>query len=326
VQISSEAQNVLEAIKKFQPVRPNLLVENLGISEKTIYKHLARLLSENLVTKIDSNGKSFYLINQKSRDINIDPLNLADLLIEQNYIYVSPSGEMIRGLMGLHEWCIKNNTSFEKQKSLYATRLKDLGKLKRDGLISAKKRILSGTEKVFLNDVFFSDFYTFDHFGKTKLGQLIYVAKTSQNIDLIREISANIKPSILKLIEEYNIQQVCFIPPTIDRKIQIMDELKKSLNLDLTEIKIEKVTSKTKVAQKTLRKLEDRIANARTTMAVDPNQKITGNVLMIDDATGSGATLNETAKKILNITNAKIKIIGYTVVGSFKGFDVISEI
>jgi len=107
---------------------------------------------------------------------------------------------------------------------------------------------------------------------------------------------------------------------------RVMDELKKSLNLDLTEINIEKVTSKTKVAQKTLRKLEDRIANARTTMAVDPNQKITGNVLIIDDATGSGATLNETAKKILNITNAKVKIIGYTVVGSFKGFDVISEI
>jgi len=326
MQISSEAQNVLEAIKKFQPVRPNLLVENLGMSEKTIYKHLARLLSESLVTKIGSSGKSFYLINQKSKDINIDPLNLTDLLIEQNYIYVSPSGEIIRGLNGFNEWCIKNNMNFEKQKSLYATRLKDLGKIRIGGLISAKKRILPGTERVLLNDVFFSDFYTFDHFGKTRLGQLIYVAKTSQNIDLIREISMSIKPAILKLIEKYNVQQVCFIPPTIDRKIQIMDELKKFLNLDLTEIRIEKVTSKTKVAQKTLRKLEDRIANARTTMAVDPNQKITGNVLIIDDATGSGATLNETAKKILNITNAKVKIIGYTVVGSFKGFDVISEI
>jgi len=229
-------------------------------------------------------------------------------------------------LSGFNDWCLKSNLNFEKEKKLYSKRLKDLGSLKQDGLISAKKRILSGTNDMAIDEVFFGDFYTFDHYGKTKLGQLIYIAKTSQNIDLIREITASIRPSILKLIKKYSIQQVCFIPPTIDRKIQIMDELKKSLNLDLAEVKIEKVASKTKIAQKTLRKLEDRIINAKTTIAINPNQPITANILIIDDATGSGATLNETAKKIQNIANKKVKIIGYTVVGSYKGFDIISEI
>ena len=51
-----------------------------------------------------------------------------------------------------------------------------------------------------------------------------------------------------------------------------------------------------------------------------------GNVLIVDDATGSGATLNETANKIRKITDKKIKIIGYSVVGSYKNFDVISEV
>lgn len=39
-----------------------------------------------------------------------------------------------------------------------------------------------------------------------------------------------------------------------------------------------------------------------------------------------GATLNETAKKIKNIAKNNIKVIGYSVVGSYKGFDVISEV
>jgi predicted amidophosphoribosyltransferase len=87
-----------------------------------------------------------------------------------------------------------------------------------------------------------------------------------------------------------------------------------------------KIPSVTRVPQKTLRKLEDRIMNAKTTIAINPNQKIDANVLIIDDATGSGATLNETAGKLRNVAKKKIKIIGYSVVGSYKGFDVISEV
>ena len=78
--------------------------------------------------------------------------------------------------------------------------------------------------------------------------------------------------------------------------------------------------------QKTLRKLKDRIVNAKTTIVVNPTQKINSNILIIDDATGSGATLNETAGKIRKIAKKGIKIIGYSVVGSYKGFDVISEV
>lgn len=327
--ISTEAGNVLKTIEKYQPVRPSLLVEKLELSEKTLYKHLSTLLDENLIVKRGTNGKSYYYVNDKVSDndyISVDPLDTIDLLIEQNYIYVNPSGVIKRGLKGFNEWCEKNKLNFDLQKKLYSKKLKDISKIKKFGLIFAKNRILSGNEKVILDEVLFSDFYTFDHFGKTKLGQLIYIAKTSQNVELIREISLIIKPSIIQLIKKYNIEMVCFIPPTIDRKIQIMDELEKSLNLSIPKLKIEKVASQTKVAQKTLRKLEDRIINAKNTIALNPNQKIIGNVLIIDDATGSGATLNETAKKIRNISENKIKIYGYSVVGSYKGFDVISEI
>ena len=40
-------------------------------------------------------------------------------------------------------------------------------------------------------------------------------------------------------------------------------------------------------------------------IAVDPRKKIQSNVLIIDDAVGSGATLNEVAKKIKKISSKK---------------------
>jgi len=48
-------------------------------------------------------------------------------------------------------------------------------------------------------------------------------------------------------------------------------------------------------------------------------------VLLIDDAVGSGATLNETAKK-LKLSGMAKKVIGFAIVGSMKGFEVIREV
>lgn len=50
------------------------------------------------------------------------------------------------------------------------------------------------------------------------------------------------------------------------------------------------------------------------------------NIVLIDDAVGSGATLNETAKKIRAQGLCRGKIIGLAITGSAKGFDVISEV
>jgi predicted amidophosphoribosyltransferase len=79
------------------------------------------------------------------------------------------------------------------------------------------------------------------------------------------------------------------------------------------------------VPQKTLNKLADRIENAKNTIVVSGDSSF-HNILLIDDAVGSGATLNETAKKVRDKKMCKGKIIGLAVTGSFNGFDVISEV
>lgn len=323
--ISKEASEVLESIRKYGPVRSVQLVGILNISTKTLYKHLSVLLDNRLIKKIGTTPKVFYIISN-TEEIEQEIVNENDYFIEQNYIYVSPSGEIVRGVNGFKVWCQRNNFDFSKEKLIYSKKHKEMSKFKKNNLISAKKIILSGGKDLQLDEVFFSDFYSFDHFGKTKLGQLVYLGKTSQNKKLIAEIAKLVKPGIEYIISKYQIELVCFVPPTIDRKVQFLDVLKSNLNLRVSELTAMKVIGSTRIAQKTLRKLEDRIINAKQTIAVNPRQLVDSNVLIIDDAAGSGATLNEIAKKIKNISLKKIKVIGYSVVGSFKGFDVISEV
>jgi predicted amidophosphoribosyltransferase len=103
-----------------------------------------------------------------------------------------------------------------------------------------------------------------------------------------------------------------------------MDFMKRSLVLSVAEINIQKISGIIPVPQKSLSKLNERINNANNTFAVFGNQKFE-KVLLIDDAVGSGATLNQIAQKIKEKGIAKT-VVGLAVVGSFKGFDVITDI
>jgi predicted amidophosphoribosyltransferase len=142
---------------------------------------------------------------------------------------------------------------------------------------------------------------------------------------MIKNLSISIRAKIINLISEYNIDAVCYIPPTIKREVQLMKELENNLKLPIKKIKIVKIKSDIAVPQKTLNKLRDRIENAERTFFLD-DKEIYNNILIIDDAVGSGATLNIIAGKIRQAKLTKGKIIGLAIAGSYKGFDVISEV
>ncbi len=186
-------------------------------------------------------------------------------------------------------------------------------------------KIKSTFDEVWLDEVFYVDFYSIEIFGKTKLGQLLLFAKQSQNRKLIHEIADIIKNPLLNVIKQYNIDGIGFIPPTVKREIQLIKLLQNRLNLNQRIIKIDKIRTSVTVPQKTLTKLKDRIINASETMALN-DSVVYENILLVDDALGSGATLNEIAKKIRQKGVCRGKIIGFVITGSFKSFDVISEV
>jgi predicted amidophosphoribosyltransferase len=96
------------------------------------------------------------------------------------------------------------------------------------------------------------------------------------------------------------------------------------LKINKPKINIVKIKTPVSVPQKTLKKLDDRIENARETFVVDDNRSFK-KILLVDDALGSGATFNEICKKIKDSKVAK-KTICLAITGSFSGFEVISEV
>jgi predicted amidophosphoribosyltransferase len=187
------------------------------------------------------------------------------------------------------------------------------------------QKLQSSFEAVYLDELFYLDFYSIERFGKTKLGQLLLYAKQNQNAELITQLAVSARPQIEKLITRFAVDAVGFIPPTVKREVQFMVEFAKQLRLTVPIISTTKVTSDVAVPQKTLTKIEDRIENARRTIIVTERKQYK-NILLIDDAVGSGATLNETANKLKDQKVATGKVIGLAITGSYKGFDVISEI
>lgn len=133
-----------------------------------------------------------------------------------------------------------------------------------------------------------------------------------------------IKEKISRLLKTLIADAVCFVPPTIRREVQIMKYLRQHLQIPLPNLNIKKISGLIPVPQKSLNKLEERIVNAQSSFAVVETRKF-NQVVLIDDAVGSGTTMNEIAKKIREKGIAK-KVTGIAITGSFKGFDVISDI
>ncbi len=312
----------------------------LDITDRAIRKQLRSLFKSGKIEKVGKPPKVFYILpkkqsalktdsarfSAKSGDARMDEISSeARRIIENNFLYITPRGERLDGAKGFIRWCDDRSLDIGKKAIEYAAIYKKYAEFKENGLISGKKKIEDTFKNgICLNDIFYADFYTWEIFGKTKLGQLLLYGKQSQDKKIIMEITEGIKLLVGFLIKKYGIKAVGFIPPTIKREVQFMKVLEKGLRVTVPVFKIEKAKTEIITPQKTLSKLQDRIENAEHSIFVTDIRKF-GNVLLIDDAVGSGATMNQVACKIKKAGLAK-KVFGFAITGSAKGFDVISEV
>ncbi len=322
--LMSTKKKVFDYIKKRQRVTVGELVDNFNISRWAIYKHLNSLMKEGKITKTGKPPRVFYLVkkDEKERDFLIDEKDKK--IIEGNYLIITPSGERKEGVEGFAYWCNKNNLDVGKVANEYVKTFEKYNNYKKSGVINGNDKFQNTFRDIFLDDIYYLDFYSVERFGKTKLGQLLLYGKQSGNKKIIKEIIEIIKPKIERIIKTHKIDAVGFIPWTVKREVQIMRELEKGMKIATGKIKIEKIKTEITVPQKTLNKLGDRVENAEKTIILTENVRYK-NVLLVDDAVGSGATMNETARQIKDKKIAK-KVVGIAITGSFKGFDVISEV
>lgn len=319
------SEKILNYIANKGQASGNELALLLGITTRAVRKQLSNLFTEGKIHKIGKPPQVFYLIKkeQKPQDEDGIPKNL-EKIINENYLIVTPTGEREEGLNGFRYWCKRQNLPLQKTAVEYERALQKYTAYKKGGLINGMYKMKHTFDSVYLDKIFYLDFYSIERFGKTKLGQLLLYAKQSQNKDLIHELVTQIKSKVNILVKKYAVNAVGFIPPTVKREVQLMRELERQLNLSIPSISLVKVKTPVAVPQKTLTKLEDRVENAKKTIVVD-DTRVYDVMLLIDDALGSGSTLNETAWKIKKQGLAKM-VIGLAITGSFSGFEVISEV
>ncbi|MFA5995592.1 MAG: phosphoribosyltransferase family protein [Patescibacteria group bacterium] len=326
---------VLEYIEQNKQATAFELVNYLNISRQAVFKQLKKLNLQNKLVKIGKPPKVYYILatnigewfqEARGNTTNVQLSEEQKRIIDNNYLYVSSFGHIYKGMDGFVHWCVNTKQPIEKTAIEYIKTLKKYAAYRnKDGLLDGMKKMKNSFKTVYLDSVFYLDFYSIERFGKTKLGKMLLYAKQSQNKTLIKQLTLEIKPQVQKIILQYNIDGVGFIPPTIKREVQLMSVLAKQLDIKQEIISINKVINDVAVPQKTLTKIDERITNARNTIYVTERKKFE-NILLIDDAVGSGATLNETAKKIRAQNLCTGKIIGLALTGSYKGFDVISEV
>jgi hypoxanthine-guanine phosphoribosyltransferase len=326
--ITDTSNKISQYLKEKGQATASELIDYLGISRQALYKQLAKLQKKQEIYKLGRPPKVFYYVAKKKTDYGdvalIDEKNKK--IIEDNFLFITPAGEKKQGLEAFSAWCAKYNLPPTKTAEEYVLTLKKYNQYRRpDGLIDGTEKIKKIFPNFCLDNLYYLDFYSIERFGKTKLGQFLLYAKQSQNRQIIKELIANIKERIEEAIQKEKIDAVIFVPPTVKREVQFMKELEKNLSLSVRKIIIEKIKTEIAVPQKTLNKLEDRMENARKTFVLKKDG-VYNNILLIDDAVGSGATFNEIACKIKSSGICNGKIIGLAITGSFKGFDVISEV
>ena len=332
--VNSQKMKIKNKIEKALDEKGDLsvkeLVDMLDVSKQAIHIALNQLLEQDIILKFGRTPKTIYRLNNK------DQLAKADLTVinsenqaylVKNFLLITEIGKMMEGIEGFSLWCQKRNLPVEKTLDEFLkTKLKYDIYFDANGIIDGKEKLVNtkGYDKIHLDDILYLDFYAIERFGKTRLGTLLHYAKQGQNKFLMKILLSEIKPKVQLLLKTTPFDAVGFVPPTIRREVQIMKYLETHLKINLPKVNIQKISGIIPVPQKSLNKLEERISNAENTFAVTETVKY-NHLLLIDDAVGSGSTMNQIAGKIKQKGIAQ-KITGLAIVGSFKGFDVITDV
>lgn len=319
---------ILNLMDKQSQMTVHELSFKLQVSRQYIHRLLNEIEEDGLIEIVGTPPKVYYTLKTQSDSGYISEITLEDeTFLGQHFLLVDPLGNMLEGLEAMRYWCEKQNLPIQKTISEYIeTRKKYLAFYTYNDLIDGTEKLskTKGMDRIGVDKLYYLDFYAIERFGKTRLGTLMHYAKQGQNKTLMKQIVSEIRQRVYRLIDIQQIDAVLFVPPTIDRKVQIMKVLQKLLNIDKPITKVEKIKSQIVVPQKALSKIFERVTNARKTFYV-PEQTSYNRILIIDDAVGSGATINEIATKIRDKGIAK-EIFGLAITGSYKGFEIISEL
>ena len=308
--------------------RPKNIAEKLNVSRQ----YVQRLLAENSerFTVTGSGPNRFYrnavhAPDEKTKKPMADDISAKDArIIDENFYGLTPLGEELVGRKGLIDWSLARNFNPTAKQKEYLSVLQKYYPPHFKSPMDVTRKVKSALDDVVVEKVWAVDYYNFEIFGKTKLGTQVLIAKQTGNAQIIQQLIQKLGVATEYIVEKFNIEAIAFVSPTLQRPSQLMAKLDSGIAKQVPRIKVHKVGAKILIPQKTLKSLEDRILNAAQTFVVE-SQAQYNNVLIIDDALDSGATINEIAKQIKQKKIGR-NCYGLVLVSSPSGYEVINEV
>jgi orotate phosphoribosyltransferase-like protein len=323
-------EKIIQLFENKKELSVTEIVNEISVSKQMVHLVLNSLVENNFIDKIGRTPKTIYKLKIVSDKITPSRVTISAeklAFLQENFILITEIGQLMYGVDAFENWCDKRKLPLEKTiDEFITTKNKYNHYLDKNDLISGLEKLKStkGYDKIFMDELLYLDFYAIERFGKTRLGTILHYAKQGQNKMLMKILIDEIKEKIDTILSIYKIDAIAYVPPTIKRETQLMKALANGLKINLPSIEIQKIGGIIPVPQKSLNKIEERINNAENTFVVKGTVSY-NTILLIDDAVGSGSTLNQIAGKIKNKQLAK-QVIGLAIVGSFKEFDVITDV
>lgn len=329
-------KKIFDLFSQHEKLSPAEVMSFSWLQKSVVHKYLAQLIREGKIQKSGKVPHVYYFIpwnSIKSGEVEKIISYIPDFkirkLIDDVFYKFSPTGKKQIWFLGIQKWCNERNLDTEKKIEDYIKIHNYIeSQLDECGMLHADEAFAKDFERNYLDKVLYADQYKYMDFGRGKLAEMTFYAKTSQNKNLISESLTEILPKLECLLAREYFDAIAITPWSIERKNQLLGALKKELlifNLPFVNV-IKYYEDSIAIPQKSLKTRAQRIENAKNTIFVDDknvwNYK---KVLLIDDFVGSGATLNETAKKLKD--EWIHHVTGFAFVGNTDlSYEVINEI
>lgn len=305
-----------------------------GLSRTILHKYVKELVSQKKLTKIWSWSHTRYQIidwktkNTKSdhKDINID--REVRNKLDEVFLKYTPQWTILKWYDGILQWCKSRWLDPEDKIKSYIKISDHISSVRNKcGLLESTQAFAKTVWDCHIEKIYYADQYKRMDFGRGKLAEMTFYAKQSQNRKTLIQCIDMFVDKIKCLIQNSKIDAIAFVPATISRQWQLLKMIDTAMqDILLPRIQIKKFyEGNMKIPQKSLKKREDRIINAQKSIYVyDPHVSTYKNVLLIDDFVWSGATMNETAKKLK--TEWIKKVIWFAIVWNMDmTYDIITE-
>ena len=301
----------------------------MGVSAVTVQKHLKELCAGGYIKKIGSRPFVRYRFVR-----HLPPPTIKSSIIDDHFLFVDSFGSVYTDTEAFRIWSKHNlkKLSLEEKVQRYEQCIREMKAQKRNGVYTLNEKWEDFQKKtdedIFMREMVCAAPYALPDFGRTKEATLLGIAKDGgkNSVMYMNQLVERFVPPLLTYLRHLQPEAVVFIPPTAERKVQLMDVIKKRFReiSELPVITVRKRYRDVARQQKHLSDIRDRVQNANETFFPDETDRQYRSVLLIDDMVGSGASFNQVAKKLVTRNIAK-EIYGIGIVGDRRGFTAVKK-